>query len=196
MESVDWWFVCPCLPLLPVCTFLCCNRSTHANFPYISSLIPQHNSLLFLVPCQSLIQTLWELFVQNLDMWRSGCIYYQLWTCPLQIVYLCRTCNLFCIASATLNMLCNTVSVGSVMISHYLGLFIRGYDLTFLVQSPISIPTDQCLSHGVGCTYKWSIPWHWLLLCTPSGHGIFQWKHFILLYQTYEYPSHIYTGYL
>ena len=64
-------------------------------------------------------------------------MYSQLYICPLQIACLYKICNSVDVASATVNMLCTTVSVVSVLISHYPGLLIGGSALPCLFYSPI-----------------------------------------------------------
>ena len=73
----------------------------------------------------------------------------QLWTCPLQIVYMCRTYNLVDVASAAENLVYTTMSVPSGLISHYPGFWIGGCAFPCIFQSPIYFPTVQRLSRGV-----------------------------------------------
>ena len=120
--------------------------------------------------------------------------------CKLACLY--KICNSVDTASTTANKFYTTVSVVSEMISHYTGLYIVGFALPCIFQSPIFLPMDQRLSHGVAYLYMsrihflFSWPWPCLSICPPSSPQTFQWKHFPLLYHTHELPSNIYTGLL
>ena len=163
-------------------------------------MLPQRTCLYCLMMHQPRIKTSWELFEQIIHIWRSGRMYSWLWNCPLQIVCPCRTWNLVDILYVTKNLFCTAMLVASGMISHYPGLWIVWCALSCIFEPPISVTIDQRYSHGVYDLYKWHIQfllsqsWQLLLTYLPSSLGIFQWKHFTLLYQTHKYPIHLYTG--
>ena len=113
-----------------------------------------------------------------------------------------KICNSVHVSSVKENLFCTAVSVISEMISHYPLLLIGGSTSPCLVQSPIFLPIDQSLSHGVTYLYRlrihflFSWPWYWLSIFPPSIPDPFQCKYFPFLYQTHWFSSHLYTGLL
>ena len=154
VESVAWWCGLHFLPALPLSAFLCCNQSERVYYPSISHFLPQHPGLSCLMLCQTLIQTSRGLF-EKLSMCKdmSACI-------PNYRLFIYKYCvrvepfNLVKVSSATAKLFCTVVSLASGMISHYPVLFIEGFTLPCLFQSPISFPTDQRLFQGATYLYK------------------------------------------